>query len=36
MRKRKITVVVPEELLERAMKFSKQGITATVRSGVER
>lgn len=32
---RKITVEVPEDLLERARKSSKQGITGTVRRGLE-
>ena len=32
---RKITVEVPEELLERARKSSKEGITGTVRRGLE-
>ena len=32
---RKITVEVPEELLERAQKASGGGITQTVRSGLE-
>jgi len=32
---RKITVEVPEELLERAVESSGEGITATVRRGLE-
>jgi hypothetical protein len=32
---RKITVEVPEELLERARKASNEGITGTVRRGLE-
>lgn len=32
---RKITVEVPEELLERAVECSGEGITATVRRGLE-
>ena len=32
---RKITVEVPEELLERARKSSREGITGTVRRGLE-
>jgi len=31
---RKITVEVPEELLERALEASGRGITATVRQGL--
>jgi hypothetical protein len=34
MRERKITVHVPEELLERAQKSSAKGITETVRQGL--
>jgi len=33
--KRKITVEVPEDLLERAVDASGEGITATVRRGLE-
>ena len=32
---RKITVEVPEDLLERARKSSGEGITGTVRRGLE-
>lgn len=32
---RKITVEVPEALLERALEASGEGITATVRRGLE-
>ena len=32
---RKITVEVPEELLEKAQKASGEGITRTVRTGLE-
>jgi hypothetical protein len=32
---RKITVEVPEELLERAQKASGEGITQTVRTGLQ-
>lgn len=32
---RKITVEVPEDLLERAVESSGEGITATVRRGLE-
>lgn len=32
---RKITVEVPEDLLERALRASGEGITATVRRGLE-
>ncbi len=32
---RKITVEVPQELLERARKSSREGITGTVRRGLE-
>ena len=32
---RKITIEVPEELLQRAQKASGRGITQTVRSGLE-
>ena len=32
---RKITVEVPEELLERARRTSGEGITGTVRRGLE-
>jgi hypothetical protein len=32
---RKITVEVPEELLEKAQKASGEGITQTVRTGLE-
>lgn len=31
---RKITVYVPEDLLQRAQKSSRQGITETVRQGL--
>lgn len=31
---RKITVMVPEELLERAQKSTGQGITETIRQGL--
>lgn len=31
----KITVVVPEDLLRRAMKVSGQGITATIRLALQ-
>jgi hypothetical protein len=31
---RKITVEVPEELLERALEASREGITQTVRRGL--
>jgi hypothetical protein len=34
MRERKITVHVPEDLLDRAQKSSGQGITETVRQGL--
>jgi hypothetical protein len=34
MAERKITVHVPGELLERAQKSSRQGITETVRQGL--
>jgi hypothetical protein len=34
MAERKITVHVPEELLERAQKSSGQGITETIRQGL--
>lgn len=33
--KRKITLEVPEELLDRALRASGQGITQTVRRGLE-
>jgi hypothetical protein len=32
---RKITVEIPEELLERALEASSEGITQTVRRGLE-
>ena len=32
---RKITVEIPEELLEKAQKQSRDGVTATVRQGLE-
>ena len=32
---RKITVEVPEDLLERALEASSEGITQTVRRGLE-
>jgi hypothetical protein len=32
---RKITLFVPEELLEKAQKSTKKGITETVRKGLE-
>ena len=35
MRLRKLTIEVPEELLERATAASGQGITPTVRRGLE-
>jgi len=34
MAERKITLYVPEELLDRAQRSSGQGITATVRQGL--
>jgi len=34
MRTRKITVEVPEELLDKAQKASGEGITQTVRAGL--
>ena len=34
MPRRKITVEVPEELLERAQEASGKGVTATVREGL--
>jgi hypothetical protein len=34
-RARKITVVVPEELLKKAQRASGTGITQTVRAGLE-
>jgi hypothetical protein len=34
MRERKITVHVPEDLLDRAQKSSGEGITETVRQGL--
>jgi hypothetical protein len=34
MAERKITLNVPEELLERAQKASGQGITETIRQGL--
>ena len=34
MRERKITVHVPESLLEQAQKSSGQGITETIRQGL--
>ena len=34
MKERKITVHVPEDLLERAQKSSGQGITETIRQGL--
>lgn len=34
MAERKITVHIPEDLLERAQKSSGQGITETVREGL--
>ena len=34
-RVRKITVEVPEALLESAQKQSREGVTATVRKGLE-
>ena len=33
--KRKITIEVPEDLLERAVSASGEGVTATVRRGLE-
>ena len=35
MAERKITVHVPEELLDRAQKSSGQGVTETVRRGLQ-
>lgn len=32
---RKITVHIPEELLQRAQESTAQGVTATVRKGLE-
>jgi hypothetical protein len=32
---RKITVLLPEDLLEKAQKASKTGITPTIRQGLE-
>ena len=32
---RKITVEVPEDLIERALQASGEGVTATVRRGLE-
>ena len=32
---RKITVEVPNELLRRAQKSTRQGVTATIRRGLE-
>lgn len=32
---RKITVEIPEELLMRAQRSTKEGVTATVRRGLE-
>jgi hypothetical protein len=32
---RKITVEVPEELIERALRSSGEGVTATIRRGLE-
>jgi hypothetical protein len=32
---RKITVEVPEDLLERALRSSGEGVTATIRRGLE-
>jgi hypothetical protein len=34
-RTRKITVEIPEELLKKAQKQSRDGVTATVRQGLE-
>jgi hypothetical protein len=34
MRERKITVYVPEALLQKAQKSSRRGITETVRQGL--
>lgn len=34
-RTRKITVEVPEQLLKRAQKQSREGVTGTVRQGLE-
>ena len=34
MRERKITVYVPEELLQKAQKSTREGITETVRQGL--
>jgi hypothetical protein len=32
---RKITVEVPEDLIERALRASGEGVTATIRRGLE-
>ena len=32
---RKVTIMLPEELLERALKASGEGITPTLRKGLE-
>jgi hypothetical protein len=32
---RKITVEVPEDLIERALRSSGEGVTATIRRGLE-
>ncbi len=34
-RQKKITVEVPDDLLRRAQKVSRDGVTATVRQGLE-
>ena len=34
-RKRKLTVMVPEELIQKATRVTKTGVTATVRSALE-
>ena len=34
-RARKITIEVPEELLKKAQKASRSGVTQTVRAGLE-
>lgn len=35
MRARKITVVLPDELLQRAQRATREGITPTIRRGLE-
>ena len=32
---RKITVIIPDELIERAIKASGEGLTSTIRRGLE-